>query len=379
MQRTLSLPPYAAEVAGEDEVGTARLTTGITVPWVASGDPAGVPVVLLHAWAESRRAFDRLRAALPPSVYASALDLRGHGDAERPAGGYSLRECADDVIAFLDAVGLTRAVLVGSSSGGYLAQQVAADHPARVTGLVLVGAPRSLRGRPPFADAVDRLRNPVDPGWVRASLDWFPRVQPVPDDHVEDRVADGARVTAHVWQAALRGLYEAVPPTEAAPITAPALVIRGAEDQLLPRSEQEALCAALPHSRLLVYPDRSPGAVGAARPGGGRPGTGVLRQARACSRSASRSSTSSMPTESRTRSPGTSSGEPAALAWVIRCGCSISDSTPPSDSARVNSWVRSHTFRATSSPPRSRNDSIPPNPDICFAAISWCRCWGSPG
>src|SRR3954454_6040130 len=102
-------------------------------------------------------------------------------------------------------------------------------------------------------------------------------------------------------------------------------------------------------------------------------------QLSACSRSASRSSTSSMPTDSRTRSAGTSSGDPAALAWVIRPGCSISDSTPPSDSASVNSRVRSQTLSAASSPSRSRNDTIPPKPDICFAAMSWPGWDGSPG
>jgi pimeloyl-ACP methyl ester carboxylesterase len=233
---------------------TARLATGITVPWVASGQPGGVPVVLLHAWAESRRSFDRLRAALPPSVYALAFDQRGHGDADRPPDGYSLRDAAADVAAFLDALGLSRAVLLGSSSGGYVAQQVAVDHPERVAGLVLVGAPRSLQGRPPFADEVDRLRDPVDPAWVRASLAWFPLVQPVPGWYLEDRVADGARVPAHVWRAALHGLTDAVPPTAAGPVPVPALVIWGAEDQLLPRAEQRALCAALPGSRFLSYP-----------------------------------------------------------------------------------------------------------------------------
>jgi pimeloyl-ACP methyl ester carboxylesterase len=242
-------------VTRTDAVRTARLTTGITVPWVASGDPGGTPVVLLHAWAESRRAFDRVRAALPPSVYALAWDQRGHGDADRPAGGYSLREAAEDVAAFLDAVGLDRAVLVGSSSGGYVAQQVAVAHPARVSGLVLVGAPRSLQGRPPFADEVERLRDPVDPAWVRASLEWFPLGQPVPDGYLADRVADGARVPAHVWRAVLHGLSNAVPPTESGRITAPTLVIWGAEDRLLPRVEQEALCAAVPGARSSAYPD----------------------------------------------------------------------------------------------------------------------------
>ena len=237
-----------------DDVRRARLATGITVPWVASGDPGGVPVVLLHAWTESRRSFDRLRGALPPSVYALAWDQRGHGDADCASGGSSLREAAADVTAFLDAVGLRRAVLVGSSSGGYVAQQVAADHPARVAGLVLVGTPRSLQGRPPFADEVDELRDPVDPAWVRASLEWFPCVQPVPRWYLEDRVADGARVPAHVWRAALYGLADAKPPTASGPITVPALVLWGAEDHLLPRAEQQALCAALPRSTFLAYP-----------------------------------------------------------------------------------------------------------------------------
>ena len=49
---------------------------------------------------------------------------------------------------------------------------------------------------------------------------------------------------------------------------------------------------------------------------------------------------SSMPTESRIRSSGTCRVEPATLACVISPGCSINDSTPPSDSPRVNSLVR---------------------------------------
>ena len=84
------------------------------------------------------------------------------------------------------------------------------------------------------------------------------------------------------------------------------------------------------------------------------------------SRSASRSSAVSMPTLSRTRSAGTSRSVPATLAWVIRPGCSISDSTPPSDSPRVKTRVRSQTReRLLDSPPATRNDTMPPNRFIC--------------
>jgi rifampin ADP-ribosylating transferase len=232
-----------------------RLGTGLTVPYVAQGDRFGVPVVLLHAWGESLGCFDRLLPLLPATIHAVAMDQRGHGAADKPADGYSLVDLADDVVACLDAVGLSSAVLLGSSSGGYVAQQVAVRAPDRVSGLVLVGSPRSLRGRPSFADEVDRLTDPVDRAWVKASVEWFPRFHDVPDWYVEDRVDDGVRMPASVWRKSLNGLCTAVPPTETGTITAPTLIIWGERDGLLSRDDEEALVAAIPGSQLIVYDD----------------------------------------------------------------------------------------------------------------------------
>ena len=233
-------------------VRRTALATGVTVAHVGTGPETGTPVLLLHAWGESRRSFDRLLPVLPTGVRAIALDQRGHGDAEKPAAGYSLADAAADVVAFLDAVGASSAVLVGSSSGGYVAQQVAVSRPDRVSGLVLVGAPRTLQGRPPFADEVERLADPVDAGWVRASLAWFPLHQPVPSWYVDDRVRDGTRVPAHVWRATFEGLVAAEPPTDQGPVTAPSLVLRGAHDDLLAGDHQD-LAAVIPQARTVVY------------------------------------------------------------------------------------------------------------------------------
>jgi pimeloyl-ACP methyl ester carboxylesterase len=146
-------------------------------------------VLLLHAWVESSACFDRLLQQVPPTLRVFAIDQRGHGDADKPANGYALVNFADDVEAFMDAVGLQSAVLLGSSSGGYVAQQVAVQVPYRVDGLVLVGAPRSLQGRPAFADEVDQLTDTIDPSWVEESLTWFPRYHAVPDWYIKDWVA----------------------------------------------------------------------------------------------------------------------------------------------------------------------------------------------
>ena len=233
----------------------ARLATGVTLPYVVTGDPSGPPLLLVHPWGEAHGCFDRLVPLLPPSLRAIAMDQRGHGHASKPGTGYELADFASDLAAFLDALEITRAVVLGSSSGGYVAQQLAVSHPERVEGLVLVGAPRSLRGRPSFADEVDQLSDPIDPEWVRQSLTWFPTMAAVPSWYVADRIADGLCMPAHVWRQTLDGLCAAVPPTEVATIRAPTLVIWGARDELLPRADQEALVAAIPSSRLIVYAD----------------------------------------------------------------------------------------------------------------------------
>ncbi|WP_426989848.1 alpha/beta fold hydrolase [Pseudarthrobacter sp. Y6] len=239
----------------ESEVRDLRLRTGITVPCLTHGDADAdaKPVLLLHAWGESRGSFDRLIPLLTGfRVYAP--DLRGQGGADKPEGGYSLAEQAEDAAAILDALNVPSAVVVGSSSGGYVAQQLAIAQPEKVAALVLVGAPLSLHGRPAFADEVDALTEPLDEDWVRDSLSWFPVLHEVPQWFLEDRVRDGLRMPAHAWKGILNGLCEATPPTESGTIHAPTLILWGEQDGLLPRGDQETLAARIPGAVLKVYP-----------------------------------------------------------------------------------------------------------------------------
>jgi pimeloyl-ACP methyl ester carboxylesterase len=241
----------------DSEVRHLTLRTNISVPCRVHGDDEAdadvEPLLLLHAWGESRGSFDRLIPLLTGfRVYAP--DLRGQGEADKPEGGYALAEQAEDAAAILDALNVPRAVVVGSSSGGYVAQQLAIAHPEKVAALVLVGCPLSLHGRAPFADEVDRLTDPLDEDWVRESLSWFPLLHGVPAWFIEDRVRDGLRMPARVWKGIANGLCEAMPPTEAGTIHAPTLILWGAEDGLLPRGDQETLAARIPGSWLKVYP-----------------------------------------------------------------------------------------------------------------------------
>lgn len=238
----------------DPEVRNLSLRTGITVPCLVQGDQDAKPLLLLHAWGESRNSFDRLLPGLTGfRVYAP--DLRGQGQADKPGEGYSLAEQAGDAVAILDAVGAKTSFVLGSSSGGYVAQQLAVMHPGRVAALVLVGSPLSLQGRPAVADEVEQLADPIDEDWVRASVSWFPLHQPVPGWYLEDRVRDGVRMPAHAWKKLLAGLTSSAPPTDAGTIRTPTLIICGGKDNLLPQRDRELLAARISGAKLKVYPD----------------------------------------------------------------------------------------------------------------------------
>jgi pimeloyl-ACP methyl ester carboxylesterase len=233
----------------------AVLRDGFELPYVVQGDPDGVPVVLLHAWVDSRRCFERLMAALPERIRAFAFDQRGHGDAPKPAEGYALRDFARDVGAFMDAVGLDTAVLAGASSGGYVAQRFAVDNPGRTLGLVLIGAPRSLRGpRPRFADALATLEDPVDPALARELSEGMV-AREVPEAVMGALCEESLKAPAGVWRQAFEGLLAADPPLDTGRIAAPTLIVWGARDSLLPRRDQEAMAAEIPGARLVIYDD----------------------------------------------------------------------------------------------------------------------------
>lgn len=242
----------------ESEVRTIALRTGINVPCFVQGhlgeanDDGGAPLVLLHAWGESWRSFDRLIASLP-SMTLVAPDLRGHGGADKPEDGYSLTAVVEDVLAVFDALGIARAHVLGSSSGGYVAQQLAVMHPELVASLSLVGSPLSLNGKPLFASEIEALTDPISEDWVRESLSWYRLLHAVPAAYIEDRVQDGLAMPAAVLKASLRGYYEAVPPTEAGTISAPTLILWGAHDHIVPRQHQETLESRIPGAQLKIY------------------------------------------------------------------------------------------------------------------------------
>lgn len=101
--------------------------------------PAGAPtVVLLHGWtATADLNFWRCYEAIGARFRVLAFDHRGHGTGLRVRQPFRLEDCADDVVAMADIVGLDRFIAFGYSMGGTIAQLLWHRHPRRIGGLVL--------------------------------------------------------------------------------------------------------------------------------------------------------------------------------------------------------------------------------------------------
>lgn len=233
-----------------------RLPGGLTLDYVEQGNRSGVPLLLVHAVADSRRAFDPVLPHLPPSIRAFAMSQRGHGDSDRPETGYRPADFAFDLAAFMDALGLKAAVVAGGSSGGVVARRFAIDHPDRTVGLVLLGAPLALGEKPGVREmwesTFSKLADPIDPGMVREFVEMT--VAPsVPRDLLEVLVAESLKPPALVWRETMRGLIEDDSADELGKIAAPTLVVWGDQDTILSRSDQEAMTASILDARLVVY------------------------------------------------------------------------------------------------------------------------------
>jgi pimeloyl-ACP methyl ester carboxylesterase len=235
-------------------VRTATLASGLTLPYAETGDPTGTPVVFVHAYVESWRYFEIVLRHLPASLHSYAPTQRGHGDADRPPDGYRPEDFAADIVNFMDVVGIHRAVLVGSSSGGLVSQFVASSHPDRLSALVLISTPATLadkRGVPEMWEEIAVLKDPLDRDFVEEFV-RSTSPESVPDEFVDVLVDESLKVPAFVWKEALRGLIDADLPVNLDRITARTLLISGDRDAFA-SSDQDVILRGIPDARLVVY------------------------------------------------------------------------------------------------------------------------------
>jgi pimeloyl-ACP methyl ester carboxylesterase len=109
---------------------------GLKLHYLDWGGP-GRPLIMLHGFSGHAHTWDHTAAALYDDYRVLALDQRGHGDSDR-ASGYGSRPMVNDLLGFLNRLGLERIVLMGLSMGGTVAYTFAAAHPDRVERLIVL-------------------------------------------------------------------------------------------------------------------------------------------------------------------------------------------------------------------------------------------------
>jgi non-heme chloroperoxidase len=244
------MPGTAASLSFSD----VHLSNGVRLRYAEQGDPAGDAVILLHGYGDSWFSWSRVLPFLSSGRRAIAIDLRGHGDSDRPARGYAMRELAGDVVAFMAARRIARAAVVGHSMGSFVGQQVALAAPRRVSRLVLVDsatAPARFNDMLELQRAVNGFSDPVPEEFIRE----FQRStihRAVPEEFMERVVSESRKLPARVWREAMSGMLATGRPERLRAQEIPTLILWGDRDAMTSRAEQEAL-TMLVGGELKVY------------------------------------------------------------------------------------------------------------------------------
>lgn len=217
--------------------------------YLYEGGAEGVrpPVVLLHGAGGTHLFWPaEVRRLLGYRVYA--LDLPGHGKSGG-CGLQSIEAYAQAVHAWMMAVSLHSAVIVGHSMGSGVALMLALTHPENVLGLGLVGAAGKLRVA---RDLIENASNPATLATAANLVVERSFGSEVPPAFVAQAGRRLAETRASVFYGDFLACSEFDVTERLAEVRAPALIVVGEEDRMTPVRTARLLAASLPKADLAV-------------------------------------------------------------------------------------------------------------------------------
>jgi pimeloyl-ACP methyl ester carboxylesterase len=228
---------------------------GLRIAYERAGD--GPALVLLHGGLSDRREWRRQIAALSDEFTVVAWDAPGCGQSADPPETFRLPEYADCLAAFIDALDLGRAHVVGLSFGGGLALELYRRRPTVALTLVLAPAYAGWAGSLPSGTVEQRLQQTLreaDLPPEQWAPNWIPSLftEAAPQEVIDEALAimsavhpAGVRAMAHAFAEA--DLRDVLPR-----IQAPTLLLYGEADQRVPLDVAAALHAKIPRSKLVI-------------------------------------------------------------------------------------------------------------------------------
>jgi 3-oxoadipate enol-lactonase len=162
------------------------------------------------------------------------FDYRGVGRTDKPDIPYSIGMLADDTVGLMDALGIRKAHIMGTSMGSQIAQTIAAQYPDRVKGLILVvGFTRVL----PMMRALGFIMTTI-PGFKEKATGWIYQQKYPPTPESFRRMADAAN------RCDTRELLGR--------ISSPTLIVNGIKDSIVPMRITRELAGGIPGARLVL-------------------------------------------------------------------------------------------------------------------------------
>lgn len=245
----------------------ADLGGGLRVHYRDEGPRDAPAIVLLHGSNADLHTWDAWTARLAPRFRVIRFDQIDHGlTGPNPANRYDANAFADTVERLTTRLGVPRFGLAGNSMGGWVAWEYARRHPGRLNGLVLIdagGAPVANDRPPPIGFRIAQtpwLRPLMAHVTPRAVIERTLRASFVDQRRVTPAMIDRYwRLLRYPGNRAATARRFATPravPTynQIACIAIPTLILWGAEDRLIPLAAARWFRAAIPNSRLIVYP-----------------------------------------------------------------------------------------------------------------------------
>jgi 2-hydroxy-6-oxonona-2,4-dienedioate hydrolase len=207
---------------------------------VATDTPpgAGLPVVLMHGLSVSSRSLLPTAARLAAGRRVYAPDLPGCGASEPPPEALSIHDLADTLAAWMRAMHLGQAALLGHSFGCQVLAELALRHPACLARAIFVAPTIEPHGRTASRQLVGLLRDAC-----REPPALLPLV-------LRDYLRAGVGRTIRTARYALQDAIERKLPQ----VRVPSLVVRGARDPMVSQRWAEAVARLLPRGRLVVIP-----------------------------------------------------------------------------------------------------------------------------
>ena len=222
--------------------------------WDQSG--TGDPILLIMGHAYGADMWHRTAPELAASYRVIRFDNRGIGRSSDPPGPYPVQLMADDALAVLDAADAASAHVYGVSMGGFIALQLALDHPGRVRSLTLGCTAASAEGASRGA-LLTRVRSLV-PAAALNRIAWkllYGQGTP-PSRRAEDQqIVRRTRASSRGRRGQLTGAASFDVTSRLMEIRIPTLVIHGAQDRIVPAASAQRLADGIAGARLVVFPD----------------------------------------------------------------------------------------------------------------------------